>query len=210
MGKVRDDSRGFGVLELLLAIILIAIVAFIGIYVTHNRQNSLAAANTSKSSSTVNTTRANTTSTAPTPSLADAVSQTQAMYTAYAKQNFDSSTLQDKSQWATNNIPAAQDLQFINANKSFFTTKFIKTANDFKSTNTVPTGNKFLSCQNELSRMDFTASGNQVNGQTTTVTVSNDWGDSRRGGVYKIPVKLQATSREWLIDSIDLTSCSQS
>ena len=39
MGKVRNDQSGFGAVEILLALILIAIIAFTGVYVAYNHNN---------------------------------------------------------------------------------------------------------------------------------------------------------------------------
>lgn len=43
MGKIRNDQSGFSLIEVLLALIFLAIVAFIGVYVAHNRDSKPAA-----------------------------------------------------------------------------------------------------------------------------------------------------------------------
>lgn len=62
MGKLKNNQKGIGAIELLLALIFIAIVAFIGVYVLHNRNSTktTASTNTSKTSATSPTTTATT------------------------------------------------------------------------------------------------------------------------------------------------------
>jgi Tfp pilus assembly protein PilV len=50
MGKVRNNQAGFSAVEVLLTLIFVAIIAFIGIYVAHNRNSkSTTTASTKKS-----------------------------------------------------------------------------------------------------------------------------------------------------------------
>jgi hypothetical protein len=203
MGKVRTNQTGFSAVELLLALIFVAIVAFIGVYVAHNRNNTTKASS-STTSATTPTKKATTTNT---PTLAEAVTQTQTVYAAYDKV-MAGQVLKDRSQWATSNVSAAEDLQFINVNKSYFTDGFVTAANKYQMTNTVPQGGDFLVCVSGIAvyNSDLKVAAGKLRSQTATVTASYTIGHTP-STPYNLPVTLKASGSSWLIDSIDLSSC---
>jgi Tfp pilus assembly protein PilV len=65
MGKLRHNQKGFAVVEILLALIFVAIVVFIGMYVAHNRSTKTSAANATTNAET--STTAKKTTPAPDP-----------------------------------------------------------------------------------------------------------------------------------------------
>ncbi len=204
MGKLKNNQSGFGAVEVLLGLIFVAIVAFIGVYVAHNRNN------TAKTSSSITSITTSTKKATPaiTPTLAEAVTQAQKVYAAYDKQVTAGQVLQDKSHWATSNVLAAEDLQFINANKSYFTDSYVTTANEYQTTNTVPKGGEFLVCESGFAEYnsDLKVAVGKLSGQTATVTAGYTVGHTP-STPYNLPVTLKASGGSWLIDSIDLNSC---
>lgn len=82
MGKLKNNQKGFGAIEILLALIFIAIVAFIGVYVVHNHNSTKPTA--SKTTSKTSTTAPTTTATTPTTHTAqEATSFVQTTYNDY-------------------------------------------------------------------------------------------------------------------------------
>ncbi|MDB5182426.1 MAG: hypothetical protein JWO47_210 [Candidatus Saccharibacteria bacterium] len=64
MAKIQKNQSGFSVVELLLALIFVAIIAFIGVYVAHNHR-SKTASTTTASSVTIKKTPVSTATTSP-------------------------------------------------------------------------------------------------------------------------------------------------
>ncbi len=58
MGKIRNNQFGFGSVEVLLALIFVAIVVFMGVYIAHNHSNTKPAAIAVTSKTTTTTTTA--------------------------------------------------------------------------------------------------------------------------------------------------------
>lgn len=165
---------------------------FVGVSVAHNRTAASTASNTSS-----------TTLTADSPTLAQATAQAQTVYDAYIKQVLDGQVLQDKSQWATANVSTAEDLQFINAHKSYFTGKFVAVSNKYKTTNTVPRSGMLLLCESSVAEFnsDLKINGDKLNGSSATVTASYSMG--RTPSTFNVPVTLKASGAAWLVDSIN-------
>jgi hypothetical protein len=77
MGKFRSNQSGFGAVEVLLALIFVAIVGFIGVYVAHNHSGA-------KTATLTNASKTTTPTATPTPhTSADAVSFVQKTYSDY-------------------------------------------------------------------------------------------------------------------------------
>src|SRR5665213_1507054 len=164
MGKLADNKLGFSTVEVLLALILVAIIAFIGVYVAHNNK---------PASSTVPAPAKSQKITPAKLTLAQAVTQSQAVYDAYEKDVLDGQVLQEISAWAKNNVPAAEDLQFINAHKTLFTPSFVNAANQYQATNTSPLNDNFIECSNGYYNNGSTkVVGDSLDGQTAMSTVS--------------------------------------
>jgi hypothetical protein len=199
MGKLKNNQKGFTAVEILLTLIFLAIIAAIGVYVAHNNKSS---------SPTTATKTSDATSTTPALSLNDAITQAQTTYTNYEKQVLDGQVLQDKSQWATSNVTAAEDLQFINANSTMFTSTFVAAANKYETDNTAPPGGGFLICESGIAEYnsDLKVTGTKLSGQTATVAATYTVGHSP-STTYTLPVTLKASGTKWSIDSIDLSSC---
>ncbi len=212
MGKLKNNQKGFGAIEILLALIFIAIVAFIGVYVVHNHNTNKPTASTTSSSTTKTS---NSTSTQPTTSLtlAQAISQVNYVYTNYENEVIGGQVLQDKSQWANNNVSAAEDLQFINNHKTWFTPAFIAWASNYETTNTTPTGGEFLMCVSgsaDFNNGSFIAQGVKESGVTANLNLTYTTGGQGTGGktTYSLPMTVKATNANtWAIDSIDTSSC---
>lgn len=145
-------------------------------------------------------------------SLPQAVAQTQAVYALFSKDVLGGQVLKDKSSWASNNADAAEDLQFINANPSLFTSSFITAANKDETNDVAPTGGEFFMCENGSadfnSNAGFQVIGNSLNGQTAKVTLSYTINAST-STTYSIPVTLQYVGNSWKVDIINLSSCGQ-
>ncbi|HSX47627.1 MAG TPA: hypothetical protein VLF63_02530 [Patescibacteria group bacterium] len=143
--------------------------------------------------------------------LAIATNQSQYIYDQYNIKVLKGQTLQDKSVWATKNVTAAQDLQFINANKSWFSTKFVSAANNYETTNTVPKGGAILICAGGLPNFneDIKAESKDINEQSATVNINYTTGSKSTSNLknYSLPVTLISQDNNWIIDSIDLSSC---
>jgi Flp pilus assembly protein TadG len=60
MGKIRKNQLGFGAVEVLLALIFVALIVLIGVYVAHKRNSSKNTGDTTKTSATTPTTSATT------------------------------------------------------------------------------------------------------------------------------------------------------
>jgi len=82
MGKLKNNQKGFGAIEVLLALIFLAIVAFIGVYVAHNHNSSKTTATTT-TSKTSTTAPKTTTATPKTHTSQEAVTFTQTTYNDY-------------------------------------------------------------------------------------------------------------------------------
>lgn len=212
VNKTKTNQKGFTVVEVLLALIFLAIVAFIGVYVAHNRINNKPIASTSSSKSSKTTA---TSAVQPTTSLtlAQAVSQVNDVYTNYENEVVKGQVLQDKSQWANNNVSAAEDLQFINNHKSWFTPGYIAWASNFESTNASPPGGGFLMCVSGSAFFNtgsFLAQGVKQNGSTANLNLTYTSGGQGTGGktTYSLPMTVKvANANTWAINSIDLSSC---
>jgi hypothetical protein len=209
MNKFSKNENGFGAIEVLLALIFIAIVTFTGIYVAHNRDVSKKAAPSSTNSSTDSGL-----SVKPTTSLtlADAAAQVNYVYTNYENEVIDGQVLQDKSQWASNNVGAAEDLQFINKHKTWFTRAFLDKMNKYETTNTSPPAGDLLMCASAYyNNGSFVAEGVQESGVTAKLNLTYTTGST--GGqipkaTHSLPITTKATNANtWEIDSIDLSSC---
>lgn len=206
MGKLLTNQKGFGAVEVLLALIFLAIVAFTGVYIAHNHKASQSSSITSKPNT------ANDVSKQPAPNLTllQATTRTQTVYNTYEKEVISGQVLQDKSPWATNNVSAAEDLQFINNHKTWFTSIFIAQVNNYKTSNTVPTGSAFLMCPDVYyNNGSAKAVGSKVSTQTAAVTVTYMSGSEAMGGqtTHTIPVTLKPSSGVWVINTIDLSGC---
>jgi Tfp pilus assembly protein PilV len=79
MGKVRTNQSGFTAVEVLLVLIFVAIVAFIGVYVAHNR-NAKTTASTTQSTTTPAKKTTTDTQTPQTHTAQDATAFTQKTY----------------------------------------------------------------------------------------------------------------------------------
>lgn len=198
---MKNNKKGFALIEGLLIILILAVVGFGGYNVLNNQHKSKTANSTSTSNTPVSD-----------PTLAQAVTQTQTAYDAWTKAATNGQVLQDKSQWAQNNVLAAEDLQLINNNKSWFTASFLAKANNYENTNAQPTGGEFFACTSGIAyyNADAKATGDRLSGQTANVTVNYTDGSPGTGGEtsYSIPITLKATNGLWAIDSIDLSGCS--
>ncbi len=206
-------QAGFTLVEVLLIVLVVAVIGF-GAYYVGSHQHKAGVTNlsaTTAGSKTANAAAPHT-KTVPTPTLAEATDLTQKVYSAWNQTVMHGQVLQDQSQWAQNNVNAAQDLQFINANKSWFTTPFVSKANNYETTNTSPPGGGgFFICfaGSAYYNGNAKAVGNQLIGQTANVTVSYTSGNAGSGGIksHSIPVALQVTNGSWAINGIDLSSC---
>lgn len=216
MSKVLKNEDGFGAIEILLTLIFLAIVAFIGVYVAHNSAtNKLTTKDSSvaKTGKKTNSPESNaSTKSATSLTLAQAVSQVNLVYTTYENEVMNGQVLHDKSQWANNNVQAAEDLQFINNHKSWFTPAFITRASNYETTDTTPTGGEFLMCVSgsaDFNSNSFSANGLQQSGQTADLTLTYTTGSQRTGGpkTHKLPITVKAVNNTWAIDSINRSSC---
>ena len=203
------NNKGFTVVETLLALILVAIVAFTGYYIYNSQKN--------KDNETESVSQSETQKTTPKNSqadLQDAVSQANTVYSAWEKTVTEGQNLTDNSQWAQNNVIAAQDLLFVNSNKSWFSDNFISKAEAVKSSNSIPVGGGFLACVNSIayySNNSVKASGISVNGNVAKVKVTYstgaDGGGSADKQTHTVSATLKKQNGSWVIDSLDLTKC---
>ncbi len=189
------------------------IVALIGVYVAENH-------NSNKQTPIVTSTSTNTNSnsssqSATSPTLSQAVSQVNYVYANYVNDVLNGQVLQNKSQWATNNVSAAEDLQFIDGHKTWFTTAFISQAGNYESTNTSPPGGAFLMCVSGIAYLNsnsFVAKGLSESGTTAHLDLTYNVGGRQGQGPkinYTLPMTLRVSaSKTWAIDSINLSSCS--
>lgn len=197
MSNSKRTETGFTLVEVLLISIFISLVVFIGLYVVNNRKT-----DTNPSASTQSVAP---TSPSSSKTLAQATDKTTQIYSEYKKKVLDGQILQDKSQWASENGSAAQDLQFINANSESFTHEFVKAANTTKATNSVPAGNAFLICFNGIAMFnsDIKTTGDTLKGQSAIVNVNYTIGHEKTK--ISFPVTLKVVNGAWVIDEVNLS-----
>lgn len=211
MNKRFRNEHGFTTVEILLSLILVAIVVFTGIYVAHNRAPSMKAVPTNNSTDSGLSVKPATSLT-----LAEAVSQVNYVYTAYENEVIDGQVLQDKTQWANNNVGAAEDLQFINKHKNWFSSAFVAKMNNYETNNTSPPAGDLLMCAAGsvwFNNGSFNAEGVKESGVTASLKLNYATGDGTAEHGPKINRSLlvtvkATTANTWVIDSIDLNSCS--
>jgi hypothetical protein len=213
MRNLSKNEKGFGAIEILLTLIFLAIIAFTGIYVAHNRSASKTASATTSSS----TDSGLSVKPATSLTLAQATSQVNYVYTSYENEVINGQVLQDKTQWASNNVNAAEDLQFINKHKTWFTPAFLARMNNYETTNTSPPAGELLMCAAGSVYFDngsFVAEGVKESGVTAKLNLAYATGDDTPAHGSKIAHILLITAKAttaniWEIDNIDLSGCGE-
>jgi hypothetical protein len=177
VGKLKNNQKGFGAVEILLALIFIAIVAFIGVYVAHNHNSTKPTASTTTSKTS--TTAPKTTTTTPTTHTSqEAVTFVQTTYNDY---------LAAINNAGTNNTQPL-GLVGLAAVKDNLTSDFYTQAAASQN------GSSF-SCAAQFMPSAYTASLTSSN--TTTATVAVSIGIDNQGGT---------SSSGPLTATVDLTS----
>lgn len=191
---MKHNQKGFGAIEALLFLILLSILGFTGYYVWHTSKN--ANSTYSKASDANSSVLQNSSK----PTLEDAVKQAQVVYDADSKA-ITSPGPGITSEWGKNNAWAYDDLQFINAHKTWFTDRYVASENNIAD-NQLDASGGFLECINALMQ-DMTVKDGSLNGNDAVVNVTEN-GQSIRS----FPVHMKYAAGKWLIDVVDLSSCS--
>lgn len=192
---MKRGQKGFSTVEGLLVLIIILLIGFIGYYVYHTSKNANAtynsAAQTSASSPTV---------AAQPKTLDGATKQAQTVYDAAAEAT-TSSHAPLTSEWGKNNTWAYLDLQVVNSHKQWFTDKFVSSVNNVAD-NQLSASDGFLECVNTMFE-SMSVKGQSISGDAATVNVTENGQSSKT-----FPVHMVYQSGKWLVDSVDISSCS--
>ncbi len=209
---MKKNQKGFSGVELFLGLVIVALIGGIGFYVMHANNDANSSLDSADvSSNTAATIPKGTSAKAVTKlTLDQAVTQSQDVYKAYEKEVVGGQVLQDKGTWATANGGAAEDLQFINNHKTWFTTNFVTKANGYKTDNKVPEGGEFMMCYSSSANYnsDLKVTGDKLGDQSATLTATYTSGGQSAKTTHTLPFVMKAVNGAWAIDSVDLGSCS--
>lgn len=171
MGKIRNNQSGFSAVEVLLALIFVAIVVFIGVYVAHNRSDK-------KTATTTTSTKKATTST-PAPKI-----HTAQEATAFTQKTYDAFLAAMNNAGTDNTQPLGQ--VGLNAVKDNLTTDlYAKAAASHNAGD--------FSCAAQFGPSKYTASLTSSDKTTATVSVSigiDDQGGTSSSGPLTVIVDL--------------------
>lgn len=184
MNKISKNQKGFSAVEVLLALIFLAIVAFIGVYVAHN--------NSKPKTTATNSTTTKTNSTPPKPANETAqAASARALTIITGLQN------------ATESSPTAEGVSpaaYVDSNVSngYFTSSFKTAVDNGSALNN--SGQEGVSCTNNFPG-SFGAGTSTLNGSSATVLLtflSN--GSDVTSSYDQVPqVTLQYVSNNWSV-----------